>query len=138
GGAKQTKPHHQQHRGHDGKTGSAIHTLPLILGRPTCRIRYETANEPVEDYFQSSSASSSSSTYSSSSSSSNSSADSISRGSVPTTFKSAPHSSQLRESPSSTSSSSTSIWPSHTGQDTIASSPKYRYTKLRGYFQLHF
>src|SRR6185369_7976216 len=89
-------------------------------------------------YFQSSSASSSSSTYSSSSSSSNSSADSISSGSVPTTFKSAPHSSQLRESPSSTSSSSTSIWPSHTGQDTITSSPKYRYTKLHGHCQLYF
>src|SRR5437762_3342643 len=56
---------------------------------------------------------------SSSSSSSESSADSSSKGSVPMTFRPAPHSSQLMVSPSSTSSSSTSIFPSHTGHSTI-------------------
>src|SRR5262249_33114011 len=84
----------------DGETGSAIHTFPLRFGRRICRIRYEWGQDHGKAYFQSSSASSSSSTYSSSSSSSSSSADSISSGSVPTTFKSAPHSSQLKESPS--------------------------------------
>src|SRR5215469_8320463 len=79
-------------------------------------------------HFQSSSDSSSSSSRNSSSSSSSSSStscvDSTSKGSVLTTFRSAPHSSQLRVSPSSTSSSSTSIVPSHTGHVTIALPPE--------------
>src|SRR5579864_3193340 len=75
-------------------------------------------------YFQSSSSSSSSSE-SSSSSSSRLSADSSSKGFLPTTLRSAPHSSQLNESPSSTSSSSTSIEPSHTGQFTIKAPSVY-------------
>src|SRR5688500_14492953 len=61
---------------------------------------------------------------SSSSSSSASSADSNSNGAVPATFRTAPHSSQLMLSPSSTSSSSTSILPSHTGHSTIAESSR--------------
>src|ERR1700722_15995724 len=77
-------------------------------------------------YFQSSSDSSSSSSSSrntSSSSSSTSSADSSSKGSGEITFRSAPHSSQLMESPWSTSSSSTSIAPLHTGHVTINGNP---------------
>src|SRR5580704_14573599 len=79
-------------------------------------------------YFQSSSASSSSPSStrlsSSSSSSSSSSADSSSRGPVLNTFRAAPHTSQLIVSPSSTSSSSTSIAPSHTGHVTIEIPPE--------------
>src|SRR5205807_2527169 len=81
-------------------------------------------------YFQSSSASSSSSSRkasSSSSSSSISSADSSSNGSVLNTFRVAPQSSQLIVSPSSTSSSSTSIAPSHFGQVTIDFPPDITY-----------
>src|SRR5947209_7061816 len=77
-------------------------------------------------HFQSSSASSSSSSRnasSASSSSSTSSADSNSKGPVLKTFSVAPHSSQLIVSPSSTSSSSTSIDPSHFGQVTIVIPP---------------
>ena len=47
----------------------------------------------------------------------------LSKGPVLTTLRSAPHSSQLSESPSSTSSSSTSILPWHTGQGTIVCLP---------------